>query len=151
MAKSLEEMLFHSVRSLASILKILQTTGQRHLHTAGDVVRNLRIIPHTLSPAQNAARVKSTIGLKQNLSSTKPRGWCDLLTADESWLSFTTSYEHIWIPQRAQVPTRPRQTISGEKQMLTIFWSHSVFPSFEFSQRDLILMRAISAPRFFRR
>jgi hypothetical protein len=64
---------------------------------------------------------------------------------------FTTGHEHIWIQKVAHVPTRLRQTSSSQKQMLTIFWSPLGFLSSEFSQRYLILMRAMSSSRSFRK
>jgi hypothetical protein len=49
---ALEESPFHSVRSLASTIKIPPTTVWRHLHARGYVVRNLYIVPHMLPLAQ---------------------------------------------------------------------------------------------------
>jgi hypothetical protein len=68
-AEALEEAPFHSVRSLASTTKIPATTGWRHLHSAGHVVRNLRIVPDTVSPAQKVARGGSAINLTNILLS----------------------------------------------------------------------------------
>jgi hypothetical protein len=51
-ASAMEESPFHSVRSLASTIKIPSTTVWRHLHSSGYVVRNLHIVPHALSGAQ---------------------------------------------------------------------------------------------------
>jgi histone-lysine N-methyltransferase SETMAR len=91
-------------------------------------VRNLRIVPHTLSPAQKVARVESAIQLKKILLSAKHRGWRYILTGDESWFYFTINYDHIWLPDGALTPTRPRHTINTPKRMLTIFWSPLGFP-----------------------
>jgi hypothetical protein len=74
-AEALTEAPFHSGRSFASTLKIPKTTGWRHLHHAGYVVCNLRIIPHSLSDAQKAIRVQTAIELKKVLLSAKDRGW----------------------------------------------------------------------------
>jgi histone-lysine N-methyltransferase SETMAR len=89
---------------------------------------NLCIVPHTLSPAQKIARVESALHLKKILVSAKPRGWGYILTRDESWLHFTINHDHIWLPEEALNPTRPRQTINTPKRMLTIFWSPVGFP-----------------------
>jgi hypothetical protein len=111
----------------------------------------LYIIPHILSPTHQATQVEQAIGLEKSPLSAKHCGRLDLLTGDELGFHFTTNHEHIWIPDGAQVPTRSRHSIRGPNRILTIFWSPSVFPSSEFSQRDLILMRVISAPRSFLR
>jgi hypothetical protein len=80
---------FHSVRSLASTIKIPPTTVWRHLHARGYVVRNLHIVPHMLSVAQKAARVELAIELKKVLCSAKQDGWRYILAGDESWFCFT--------------------------------------------------------------
>jgi hypothetical protein len=48
----LEESPFHSVRPLASIIKIPPTTVWRHLNARDSVVRNLQIVLHMLSLTQ---------------------------------------------------------------------------------------------------
>jgi hypothetical protein len=73
-AKTLEETHFHSVHPLANTLKISQATIWRYLHSAGYVVPNLRIISHSLSRTQKAARVVSAIRLRKVLSSAKQGG-----------------------------------------------------------------------------
>jgi histone-lysine N-methyltransferase SETMAR len=127
-AEALTEAPFHSVRSLASTIKIPKTTIWRHLHQAGYVVRNLRIIPHSLSDTQKATRVETAIDLKKVLMSAKHRGWRYILTGDESWFYFNIDHDRIWIPETEPPPTRVRQTVSSLKRMLTIFWSPLGFP-----------------------
>ena len=122
-ANALEESPFHTVRSLASAIKIPPTTVWRHLHSRGYVVRHLHIVPHTLSAAQKAARVESAIALRKVICSAKRRGWRYLLTGDESWFYFMNNPDHAWVPEGTAVPTRPRQTISSPKRMLIVFWS----------------------------
>jgi histone-lysine N-methyltransferase SETMAR len=122
-AAALEESPFHSVRSLASAIKIPPTTVWRHLHSSGFVVRNLRIVPHTLSAAQKAARVESAIELKKVLCRAKHDGWRYFLTGDESWFYFDNYPDHAWVAEGATAPIRPRQTIASPKRMLTVFWS----------------------------
>jgi hypothetical protein len=78
--KALGESPFHSVRSLASTIKISPITVWRHLHARGDAVRNLHIVPHMLSLAQKAARVESAIELKKVLCSAKHYGSRYILT-----------------------------------------------------------------------
>jgi hypothetical protein len=126
-AEALEEAPFHSVRSTASTTKIPHTAVWRHLHSAGYVMTNLRIVPHTLCPAQKVARVESPIHLKKILLSAKHRGWHYILTGDESWFYFTINHDHIWLPEEALTPTRPRQTINTPKRMLTIFCSDKLW------------------------
>jgi hypothetical protein len=53
---ALEQSPLHSVRSLASTIKIPPTTVWRHLHARDYVVRNLHIVPHMPSVAQKAVR-----------------------------------------------------------------------------------------------
>jgi hypothetical protein len=91
-------------------------------------MRNLRIVPHTLSPAQKVARVESAIHLKKILLSAKYRGWRYILTGEESWFYFTINHDHTWLPEEALSPTPRRQTINPPKRMLTIFWSPLGFP-----------------------
>jgi hypothetical protein len=81
---ALEESPFHSVRSLASNIKIPPTTEWQHLHTRGYVIRNLHIVPRMLSLAQKAARVESAIELKKVLCWRKHYGWRYIPTSDES-------------------------------------------------------------------
>jgi hypothetical protein len=85
---ALEESPFHSVRSLASTIKIPPTTEWRHLHARGFIVRNLHIVPHMLSLAQKAVRVESAIELKKVVCSAKHYAWRYILTGDESWFYF---------------------------------------------------------------
>jgi hypothetical protein len=89
---------------------------------------NLRIVPHTLSPVQKVARVESVIHLKKILLSAKHRGWRYILTGDESWFYFTIIHDHIWLPEEALTPIRPRQTINTPKRMITILGSPLGFP-----------------------
>jgi hypothetical protein len=112
---ALEKSPFHSVPSLASTIKIQPTTVWRHLHARGSVVRNLHIASHTLSPAQNAARVESAIELKKVLCSAKHDGWRYILRGDESWFYFTINPDHAWVPEGVVTPTLSRQTMSIPK------------------------------------
>jgi hypothetical protein len=58
--------------------------GAKRLHFAGFVVRNLRLIPHELSPSEKAERVGMAIEFQQVLQSAKHRTWRCFLTGDES-------------------------------------------------------------------
>jgi hypothetical protein len=94
--------------------------------TLGDrsyVGRNLHIVPNMRSLAQKAARVESAIELKKVLCSAKHSRWRYILTSDESWFGLTINPDHAWVYEGAVTPTRSRQTISGPKQMLTVFKS----------------------------
>jgi histone-lysine N-methyltransferase SETMAR len=122
-ADALDEAPFHSVRSLASSIKYPHTTVWRHLRTAGYIVRNLHLVPHTLSPAQKAQRVTMAIELQQMVRLAKHRSWRYFLTGDESWFYFAIDHDHMWLPEGAHAPTRPRRTIASPKRMLTVFWS----------------------------
>jgi hypothetical protein len=92
---ALEESPFHSVRSLASTIKIPPTTVSRHLHARGYVVRNPHIVPHMLSLAQKAARVESALEVKKVRCSAKYYGWHYIPTGHESWFYFTISPNHM--------------------------------------------------------
>jgi hypothetical protein len=127
-ANALEESPFHTVRSLASAIKISPTTIWRHLHSRGYVVWHLHIVPHTLSIAQKVARVESAIALKKVICSGKHQDWRSILTGYESWFYFSNNPDHAWVPEGAAIPTRSRQTICSPKRMLTAFWSPLDFP-----------------------
>jgi hypothetical protein len=47
-----EQYLLHSVSILCSTFKDSCTTVLRHRHSAGLIVRNLRLVPHEFSPSQ---------------------------------------------------------------------------------------------------
>jgi hypothetical protein len=91
---ALEESPFHSVRSLASTIKISPTTVWRHLHARDHVVRNLRNVPHMLSLAQKAARVESAVQLKKVICPAKHYDWRYSLVGDEPWFYFTINPDH---------------------------------------------------------
>jgi histone-lysine N-methyltransferase SETMAR len=124
----LEQEPFHSVRSLATAVKSPPTTVWRSLHSSGFVLRNLRLVPHALSPSEKASRVDMAIQLKKSIETAKHQGWRFFLTGDESWFYFTTDYEHMWTPEGATLPTRVRRTVASAKRMLTVFWSPLGFP-----------------------
>jgi hypothetical protein len=74
-ASALEQCLFHSVITLCSTTKCPCTTVWRHRHSAGFIIRNLRVVPHELSPSQKAERVRMAIKLQQVLQSPKHHAW----------------------------------------------------------------------------
>jgi hypothetical protein len=87
------------------------------------MMRNLHLVPHTLSAAQKAERVARATDIKQVLQSAKHRDWHYFLMGDESWFYFASDDDHMWLPEDAEVPTRPKRTIVSPKRMLTVFWS----------------------------
>jgi hypothetical protein len=70
---ALEKCPFHSVRTLCSAIKPSCISVWRYLHSAGFVVRSLRLVPHGFSPSQKAGRVGMAIELQQVLKSAKHR------------------------------------------------------------------------------
>jgi hypothetical protein len=56
---SLEKQSFSSIRELAQLICIPRSTVHRHLtQSLGFVVKHLRWVPHSLTPARKAQRVK---------------------------------------------------------------------------------------------
>jgi hypothetical protein len=90
-------------------------------------VRNLRLVPHELSPSQKAKRVEMAIKLQQVLQSAKHCAWPYFLTGDESWLCYTTNHDHMWIPDGKVMPTQRRRTIASPERTLAVFWSQLGF------------------------
>jgi hypothetical protein len=127
-ALALEEEPFHSVRSLATVIKSPPARVWRHLRAAGYVLRHLRLVPHTLSISHKATRIGMAIELKNVIESVKYRVWRYLLTGDESWFYFSIDHDNIWLQDGVPIPTRPKKTISSPKRMLTVFWSPLGFP-----------------------
>jgi hypothetical protein len=58
---------FHSMHSLASIIKQSSTIMWNHLHSMGLVMMNLHFVPHSLSAAQKRESVKQSMALKSIL------------------------------------------------------------------------------------
>jgi hypothetical protein len=44
-------------------------------------------------------------------------------SSDMLWFHFTGDHNHIWSPEGAEMPTRPRQIIASPERMLPVFWS----------------------------
>jgi hypothetical protein len=72
-------------------------------------MQNLRPVPHELSPSDKRERVGTAMELQQGLQSAKHRAWWYFLTSDESWFYYTIDHDHMWIRDREEVPTRPRE------------------------------------------
>jgi hypothetical protein len=114
-AVAFEKAPFHSVHSLANIIKVSPVAVWRHFHSAGYVVLNLGIVPHTPSLAQKVNQVKSTTELKKTILPGIHRDWHYTLTGDESWCSMAVSNDHIWLPEEAMTSTRLRKMVSIPK------------------------------------
>lgn len=121
--KALEEMPFHSIRTLSSTLKIPKSTVFDHIKAMGLVVKHLKFVPHTLSDSQKVERVELSRKLLEVIKQARHQSWAYFLTGDESWFYFSTDYETQWLYPSEKPSTRPKTIISTPKRMLTIFWS----------------------------
>jgi hypothetical protein len=111
----LEQFSFHSVRRLCSTIKHPYTKVWRHLHSAGQLVRNLRLAPHRLSPSQKAERDGMAIESQQMLQSAKHRVCQYFLTRDESRFYYSINHDHMWISDGEEVLNRARRTTVSPK------------------------------------
>jgi hypothetical protein len=119
---------FHSVRTLASSLKISHSTIYDHLRRGNFTIKHLRWVPHTLDDDRKRARVEMAYSMLRMIAEARYQGWQYFLTGDESWFFYSTDYEQLWIPRGERAPTRARRIISTPKVMITIFWSPLGFP-----------------------
>ena len=119
----LEQMPFHSVRTLSTTLKIPKSTIHDHLRKMGFVVKHLRFVPHTLSYEQKLQRIDKSKQLLEIIQQARHQSWKFFLTGDESWFYFTEDFEIQWLLPDQKPFTRPRRIISTPKRMLTVFWS----------------------------
>jgi hypothetical protein len=149
---ALETSLFHSVLSRASTIKISLMIVWIPLHSADHVTWNLHIVPHTISPAQTVARVESSAELKKVIFSAKDCGWRHILTGDESWFCFNVSQDHIWLPEEAVIPVRPREKRPAYRNECSPFSGpRSAFCSFDCCRMGTALMRGISTRISFKK
>jgi hypothetical protein len=70
-----------------------------------------------------AERIGIAIKFRQVFQSAKHRTWRYFLIGDESWFYCKIYHDPMWVPDREEVPTRLRRTITSSRQMLTVFWS----------------------------
>lgn len=119
----LEQMPFHSVRSLSTVLKIPKSTIFDHLHKMGFIVKHLRFVPHILSPSQKVQRMNLSKQLLQVIKQARHQSWKYFLTGDESWFFFLEDYEIQWLKPDQKPSTKTRRIIASPKRMLTVFWS----------------------------
>jgi hypothetical protein len=120
---TLEESPFHSVRSLASAIKIpsnnsMATFARQGLCSAKPAHRS----PHSIlgsesGPGRIGNRIEKSAVLGETLWGSH------ILTGDESWLYFPINPDHAWVPEGVVTQTRSKQTINSPKRMLTVFSS----------------------------
>lgn len=122
-SQALEEMPFHSIRTLSTALKVPKSTVFDHITSMGLVVKHLKFVPHTLSLSQKVERVEISKQLLEVIAQARHQSWAFFLTGDESWFYFITDFETQWLRPDEKPSTRPRTIISTPKRMLTIFWS----------------------------
>ena len=75
-----------STRQLSTEVQSSQTSVVRHLHQLGFHSRQLRMVPHDLTPAQAQQRVTLCAELLRN--PTDDRFWRRIITNDEKWILF---------------------------------------------------------------
>jgi hypothetical protein len=94
----LEHYPFSSIWELARLTCIPTTTVHRHLtQSLGFVVKHLRWVPPTLTPAQKTERATFSIELLRQLRSIEHYGWQFIITLDASWFYLSTDHEQIWL------------------------------------------------------
>jgi hypothetical protein len=114
---------FHSVRTLASSLKIPRSTTYDHFQRGNFPVKYLRWVSRTLDPYGKRVRVGMANSMLMTTAAVRHQSWPYFLTVDESWLFYSTDYEQMWLPQREKAPTRTKRIISTRKVMIILFWS----------------------------
>jgi hypothetical protein len=119
---------FHSVRTLASLLKTPRSTIYDYLQRGNFIVKHLRSVSHTLDDSTTQARVMIANSMLKMITEARRQSWPDFLTGDESWFFYSTDYEQMWLPQGEKAPTKARCIISAPKVMIIIFWSPLGFP-----------------------
>jgi hypothetical protein len=123
-----EHFQFSSVREIARATHIPHTTVYRRLtKSLGFVRRFLRWVPQLLSDPQKVRHVELSLSLLRMLEIQEQRAWHDLITLDESWFYCNAYYELIWLPPGEKVLERPRDTVQGQRLMVTIVWNSSGF------------------------
>ena len=156
---------FSSVRSISSTTAIPRSTVHDTLMRMGYVVKHLKWVPHKLTDDQKRNRVELSKRMLDHLRTAKHRSWVKFYTGDESWFYLATDYEHMWMEEGDEPPTRARKMINAQKVLITIFWSPRGFPVVEalpkgqkFNSRymtDVIIPALIedsrSAPRSYSR
>jgi hypothetical protein len=63
----------------------------------GFVVKQLRSVPHTITPTQKTERATLSIELLRQLRSIEHHGWQFIITLDELWFYLFTDHEQIGI------------------------------------------------------
>lgn len=120
---ALNEMPFHSIRTLSNQLKIPKTTVFNHMRSMGFIIKHLRFVPHTLNDSQKVQRVNYSKHLLDIIKQARHQSWAFFLTGDESWFYFINDFEQQWLQPNEKPSTKPKTIISTPKRMLTVFWS----------------------------
>jgi hypothetical protein len=76
---------------------------------------------------QNAIWVQCPKSLLTILPEQQTRVWHDIVTLDESWFSYITDHELIWLPPHGKVPDLERVKIQSKKVIPTIVWVSTGF------------------------
>jgi predicted DNA-binding protein YlxM (UPF0122 family) len=90
---------FHSVGTLASLLKIPRSTIYDHLQRENFTVKQLRWVLHTLADCTKQARVEMATSMLKMITEASHQSWQCFLTADESRFFCSTKYEQMWLPR----------------------------------------------------
>jgi hypothetical protein len=89
---------FHSVRTVASLLKIPRSTIDDHLQRGNFTVKPLKCVPHTIDDCTQQARVKMANSMLKMIAEARHQNWRYFLTGDESQFFDSTDYEQMWLP-----------------------------------------------------
>jgi hypothetical protein len=87
-------------------------------------------VPHFLSEAQKAARVKASKEMLRILQDSEENKFEGIVTGDESWFRYLYLCSKIFARSPAEIVPRIRQGIDTKKTMVTMF----------FTGRELIIL-----------
>jgi hypothetical protein len=124
----LEQEPFASSHHIASVTGLSKGTVLNILHNDLQMeFFSLGWVPHSLSEEQKGKRVQDCRVLVDELGRLGPTGLSYVLTSDESWFCHDNPHQAKWAHCRDDVGTQPRQTITGEKALIVVFWSFKGF------------------------
>lgn len=119
---------FASTRQIAEELNEPPAKIWRYLTSEmGRIYRLSRWVPHSLSDMQKCNRVITTKSLLKVLQSSQERGWCDIVTGDQSWFKLKYGQKGAWLLPEDERPEMDGSKISYESVMVTIIWGVNGF------------------------
>jgi hypothetical protein len=121
---ALEKQPFSSIRELAQLTCIPQSTVHQHLtQSLGFVMKHLRWVPHSRTAVQKAQCITLSNELLGELRSIKHHRWQFIITLDELWFYLATDHEQTWLRPGEIPPDMARHLIQDRNIMVTIAWN----------------------------